>query len=1177
MTITLPRAPTRGATAPGTPREHGGEEREGRVGRKPPRGSAERAAVCTLTAAVIFQPMLHPTGPKNSSPVDIFLIASIVTAAIWAAVTHRKLRAPYFFPVALYMAAGAASGLVSPLPGTALSTLMKDALLFAWCLAAVSVLSVPWAMRLALRAWSWSGICWAAVVAAAWAGHITALEGLTAAEGNRVMFTFGDPNYASWYWDATIFVVYAARTPPKRWMRIAGYGLLLWALILSESNGGMLALAGGIAFLAMLRIYRHRGWPGVVAFGLAIGLAASMFLTALPAIRRWAASSGQPLLVNSIGRSAQSSSERTQLIKETIELYQRSDGVLGLGPASTKPLLAQWLYPYANEAHDDYLAALVERGALGLFAFLLLAACAAARASPVVRRPLSPPFAAAVPRPAGIVAALLVLGANSFYEEVQDVRFLWLLLGVVAVLGWDASRQARHPPGGSGTASPGGGRGWGPGERGGQGGQAGPAPESLLSRALPARLPPGLPGGSSPGLPAGRARRPRRLGSTVVSRHALSNLGAQVGALAAVSAASLLVARTGGPAVVGEYTLLRVLPWLFGVVFSCGLPTASAFFLADQRTDDRRLRPTLTVMAVAGAALGGLAWLAAAVPFHHVFFRQIPAWLVAVTAVLVVTQLWTVTAKGCCQGSGDMAGANLVIVAEELWFVGVYPAALLLFGYHKTASVAGALIVSGIAATATGVARLWWRRFFTGWGLPSRGLATRVAAFGARGQLGNMLWLTNLRFDVILLGALAGPAVTGIYSVASKVAELTRLAPTAINYVLYPRFARLGHGAAMAEARRLLPRSTLLTVALTPVAAVAAYIGLPVLYGHAFDGAIPLAEIIMIGLTVEGGAAVASALLVGRGRPGLNSVGMGAGAVITVTLDVILIPRYGALGGAVTSAVTYLAATTTLSFLARRMIRAAEPAGQAAGPALAARKYAPAHAALSRPHPGACTGPGADSALRRAVDILVSGSALAILLPALLLIAAAVRVSGRGPVFYRQARAGRSGRPFTILKFRSMRPGADRSGPLVTSRSDPRVTKLGALLRAAKLDELPQLINVLKGDMTLVGPRPEVPRFIPYYHEEELAVLSVRPGLTGPGQIFYTQVQQAGQDAAAAGDPELHYLNAELHPKLAIDLEYLRRRSLRSDLGIVVRTALIMARVGRRLPAAATGQDNGQP
>ena len=1171
MTITLPRAPARDAPAPGAPREHGGEEREGPVGRKPPRGSAQRAAVCTLTAAIIFQPLLHPAGPKNSSPVDIFLIASIVTAAIWAAVTHRKLRAPYFFPVALYMAAGAASGLVSPLPGTALSTLMKDALLFAWCLAAVSVLSVPWAMRLALRAWSWSGICWAAVVAAAWAGHITALEGLTAAEGNRVMFTFGDPNYASWYWDATIFVVYAARTPPKRWMRIAGYGLLLWALILSESNGGMLALAGGIAFLAMLRIYRHRGWPGVVAFGLAIGLASGMFLTALPAIRRWAASSGQPLLVNSIGRSAQSSSERTQLIKETIELYQRSDGVLGLGPASTKPLLAQWLYPYANEAHDDYLAALVERGALGLFAFVLLAACAAARASPVVRRPLSPPFAAAVPRPAGTVAALLALGANSFYEEVQDVRFLWLLLGVVAVLGWDASRQARRPPGGSGTAFPG--RDAGPGERGG------PARESLLPPALPARLPAGLPtvlpAGLPPGPPAGRARRPRRLGSTVVSRHALSNLGAQAGALAAVSAASLLVARTGGPAVVGEYTLLRVLPWLFGVVFSCGLPTASAFFLADRRTDGRRMRPTLTVMAVAGAALGGLAWLTVAVPFHHVFFRQIPAWLVAVTAVLVVTQLWTVTAKGCCQGSGDMAGANLVIVAEELWFVGVYPAALLLFGYHKTASVAGALIVSGILATATGVARLWWRRFFTGWGLPSRGLATRVAVFGARGQLGNMLWLTNLRFDVILLGALAGPAVTGIYSVASKVAELTRLAPTAINYVLYPRFARLGHGAAIAEARRLLPRSTLLTVALTPVAAVAAYIGLPIFYGHAFDEAIPLAEIIMIGLTVEGGAAVASALLVGRGRPGLNSVGMGAGAVITVTLDVILIPRYGALGGAVTSAVAYLAATATLSVLARRMIRAAEPAGEAAGPALAARKHAPAHAVPSRPHPG--PGPGADSALRRAVDILVSGSALVILLPVLLLIAAAVRLSGRGPVFYRQARAGRSGRPFTILKFRSMRPGADRSGPLVTSRSDPRVTRLGVLLRAAKLDELPQLINVLKGDMTLVGPRPEVPRFIPYYHEEELAVLSVRPGLTGPGQIFYTQVQQAGQDAAAAGDPELHYLNAELHPKLAIDLEYLRRRSLRSDLGIVVRTALIMAGVGRRLPAAANGQDNGQP
>ena len=113
-----------------------------------------------------------------------------------------------------------------------------------------------------------------------------------------------------------------------------------------------------------------------------------------------------------------------------------------------------------------------------------------------------------------------------------------------------------------------------------------------------------------------------------------------------------------------------------------------------------------------------------------------------------------------------------------------------------------------------------------------------------------------------------------------------------------------------------------------------------------------------------------------------------------------------------------------------------------------------------------------------------------------------------GPAFYRQVRVGRSGEQFTILKLRSMVPGADRAGPLVTSRADSRVTRFGALLRATKLDELPQLINVLKGDMTLIGPRPEVPRYIPYYTDEELETLNVRPGLTGAGQIFYTQVQQ---------------------------------------------------------------------
>ena len=631
--------------------------------------------------------------------------------------------------------------------------------------------------------------------------------------------------------------------------------------------------------------------------------------------------------------------------------------------------------------------------------------------------------------------------------------------------------------------------------------------------------------------------RLRRSATHLTSRHALSNLGAQVAALAIASLASVLVARLNNPAVLGEYALLRVLPWLLGVVISCGLPTASAFFMAGEHAADRRLRPTISLMAVVGAGLGALTWLACAIPIHSLFFRRMPLGLVLIMAVPVVTWLWSVTAKGCCQGSGDIAGANLLIVAEELWFIPAYLGVLLLSGNRGATSVVTALIASGALYVTTGLLRLRRRRFFKGWGLPSMRLVRKIAAFGSRGQLGNMLWLTNLRFDFVLLGALAGPAVLGIYAIASKFAELMRLVPTAINYVLYPRFARLGRTRANAEAQRLLPRAAALTLIMTPVVALITLVGLPVVYGPAYHGAVVPAEIIIIGLSVEGAAAVASAFLLGGGRPGLNSIGMGVGTAITVTLDVLLIPRYGALGGAITSAITYAVTALVLTCLARSC------GGTRLRPVL-----------------------GADTSMRRVVDVVAAAAALAIIVPLLLAVAAAVKVTSRGPALYRQVRAGRSGAPFTMLKFRSMVIGADRSGPLVTSRSDPRVTRVGGLLRATKLDELPQLINVLRGEMTIVGPRPEVPRFLPSYTHEELAILGVRPGLTGPGQIFYTCVQEAEQEAAT--DPELYYIQAQLHPKLAVDLDYLRRRGLRCDLGIIMHTVLMMCRRPKPEPSA---------
>jgi hypothetical protein len=411
-----------------------------------PPGSSERLAVWLLAAAFVFQPMLRPAGPGNSSPVDLLTVAAILAGLVWACSSHRKLRAPYVLPVAISTVAGLASAIVGPLPSVAALSIVIDLLLLFWCLTVVNVAGRPHALRTVLRAWCLSGVFWAVVVTVAQAGHVTALEGLTAADGNRVLFTFGDPNYAAAYWVNTILVVYATRVPERRWLRFVGYGFLVWALLLTESNGGALALGVAIIFLLAVRSYKRRGWLGPITVILLVGSAAGGFLTAVPvsSIRTFALDSNVPLLVNSIGRSNQSSSQRGELLHESFQLYGRSEAVLGLGPATTKPLLTEWQYPYAKEAHDDYVASLVERGLLGAIGLLLLVGSIASRAAPVVSRGLSPPFAAAVPRPAGIVAAAVALAVSGAYYQILHFRFAWAIFAFVAVLGRDGRARPKE-------------------------------------------------------------------------------------------------------------------------------------------------------------------------------------------------------------------------------------------------------------------------------------------------------------------------------------------------------------------------------------------------------------------------------------------------------------------------------------------------------------------------------------------------------------------------------------------------------------------------------------------------------------------------------------------------------------------------------------------------------------
>ncbi len=199
---------------------------------------------------------------------------------------------------------------------------------------------------------------------------------------------------------------------------------------------------------------------------------------------------------------------------------------------------------------------------------------------------------------------------------------------------------------------------------------------------------------------------------------------------------------------------------------------------------------------------------------------------------------------------------------------------------------------------------------------------------------------------------------------------------------------------------------------------------------------------------------------------------------------------------------------------------------------------------------------GEEGALRRCFDIFGSGLVLLVLVPLFLLIALAIVLESPGPVFFRQNRVGKNRSVFPILKFRTMVPDADRIGPSVSGKKDPRITRIGSVLRKTKLDEFPQFWNVLKGEMTLVGPRAEVPEMIPHYTEEESAILRYRPGLTAPGQLYFTTDQAKQLDDIK--DTENHYIRHQLHPKLAMDLEYLRNRSAWRDLGIVLRTVRVM-------------------
>jgi O-antigen/teichoic acid export membrane protein len=408
-----------------------------------------------------------------------------------------------------------------------------------------------------------------------------------------------------------------------------------------------------------------------------------------------------------------------------------------------------------------------------------------------------------------------------------------------------------------------------------------------------------------------------------------ANLRARVLALLALTVTSLVVARTSGATGVGELTLFRVLPWLTGLALSNGVYAAAPYFLSGPDRGEPRYRATIPAMALAAGVVGGIVWVAASPLTADTLFPGVSRVLVAAAGLSVLTQLVESTGKACSQGSGDWTGSNRVIVLEELLFLPWY-ALLLGSGMSPAAAIVFALPLGDVSTTIPTWIRLARRGYFTGAWPVSLRLARNVSRYGLRAEVGSIMQTLNARLDFTIVAALLGPKAVGIYAISSRYAELLRLPSLALNYVLLPTYARGGAPAAAEEAHRALRRLWWTPLAAALPMALLAPLVLPLAYGADFRASAGPAYILLAGLSGGVVTAIATAYLAGTGRPGLASAGVGAGLVVTVLLDILLIPRWHVMGAAAASTTAYLTTALVLIVLFRKVSRANDPAPAAA-------------------------------------------------------------------------------------------------------------------------------------------------------------------------------------------------------------------------------------------------------
>jgi O-antigen ligase len=408
--------------------------------------SSEDVAVGSTALAVAGLPLLVPGGPLNIAPADGFIAVAVVSCLVWAWKTRHVWRFPYLLAITLFVVGGALGALAGPVPGTGAVALVQDVALLFWCWAIVNICSTPQRMRIVLAAWAYSSVLWASVLVLGLVTGSHTLAGQTAREGARTTLTLHDPNYAANYFFVSLMIVAAAGLPRRLSLRITAIVILAIALVSTGSNSGLASLVTGGAVVLVLYLYRRRGTVAAVTAVVCMTFVGYFAATtiSLNGIQQWAQNSNYAFLRDGIGRGESSITERSTILHESLNLFG-SGSVLGQGPVSTKTRLAAEQAPYVKEAHDDYLASLLERGAIGVIGLVLLIGALLQRAFAPATRSLHRGFAAVVAHPNVIAGAVVGTLVGAAFNELLHARHVWALFGIVAALSiWEAEWRARE-------------------------------------------------------------------------------------------------------------------------------------------------------------------------------------------------------------------------------------------------------------------------------------------------------------------------------------------------------------------------------------------------------------------------------------------------------------------------------------------------------------------------------------------------------------------------------------------------------------------------------------------------------------------------------------------------------------------------------------------------------------